>query len=613
MTSSSSAKQTQVVFSGSFTALKTIKDQQEEIRAVLSDISGMSDAYASQKAQETIDRIENYRPKITVFGRSGVGKTSLVNALSGRRDLLPTGPENATAVPVNVCLNLRAASKECAARMKYFSRKDWSRLARSTDQVGHRSQREDQRFAVENIIKEIGEGRNLDAMPEERSEELFQSQRDQDLLNLIRLPRDEQQDKLPIEAELYLSAPWVPGHLVLLDTPGLSNDPLGERLSVMTMRSAQTSVLMLSADELLTPIEIACLKILRSPSRMVFLFVNGELSQPQQEIQETIREQLEDAGLDGAMPVLFGHVGQKANAVEADVDADVMFAVTQAMQADTDNGSDGVSELAQALSEDVATRQGEKFIANLMLDCKAILSAMEDGRDAKESVKEVDFVALDTFFENAFMRLKADFGAEIEEHRAEMSVLVSDYAERFAQSAVEHALEKGAGKDRSVMLFKPFDPFYVRLSALTGWFNAAVLKSLKHIARKLEGELSEFMEGALSANACSVGVDVPSIAPLGRSQVRGEAVMVNVPKSCSRPWLLKKQKEKRLKRFIETETLKYIREMTKGLRGEALQVAVNEAEIALDAMLEATKTDILNQVGADWSEYEDVSQVRVAG
>ncbi|MCA0043878.1 dynamin family protein [Celeribacter litoreus] len=578
----------------------------------MTDISQLSDAFSSLKAAETLTRIEQYRPKIAIFGRSGVGKTSLVNAMSGRPGLLPVGEGSSTAIPVNVCLNIRSGADDVPAKVQYFSGKDWDRLARSADQIGRRSQREDLRFETAQIMKDVKDNWVAESVSEVRPERVYQSRKDKAFYDEIVLGGAAQhENRHPVEADIYLSAPWVPWRLALVDTPGLSNDPIGERLSVTMMRSAQTSVLITTAQDLLTSVDIACLKILRSPSRMVFLFVNCSENVDTAALEETLRSQLEEAGLDKTLPIYFGSIGCESAAQTEDTELSAVL--NDAVQGDLSNG---VADLVKALVDDVVERQGEKFVENLMKDCTAILTALEDGRESRESGAKVDFDELDKFFNHLFLRLRADFTVEMEERRDEFTKMVADYSERYATALVDAHMTDEVSRKEPIKFIKSFDPFYMRVSALTGWFNAAAFRSLKNVAGKFERELDVFLEAADSANACTFDLKVPPVAALERAPTNGTEIMLTVPSSCVRPWLSKKKKAERLQKFLETEANKHVRKMTIGLRGGALSFGMEEAERALEAYLEQAKRHVLDQIGADWSGYDETgefSEVRAAG
>ncbi|MEL6933008.1 MAG: hypothetical protein AAFO17_07930, partial [Pseudomonadota bacterium] len=69
--------------------MEEFHQEMSDMREALLDIESLGGQNASKKSHKLIDAMEAFEPSITMIGQIKSGKTSLVNAMSGRPDLLP--------------------------------------------------------------------------------------------------------------------------------------------------------------------------------------------------------------------------------------------------------------------------------------------------------------------------------------------------------------------------------------------------------------------------------------------------------------------------------------------------------------------------------------------
>jgi len=594
-----------VVSAEAYAPLGEVWRQLADIRGVLEDVTGIAGPTASRMVNDTLNRIESHPPLITILGREGTGKTALVNALAGFAALLPTGVANAASVPVRLGLNMRGSDR-VKARLHYFAPSDWERLARSSDQIGLRSGRDDAAFGNEQVAAIAREALGLGAP--ERVPSQFASHKDAVLLDALVDPLSECDDpQRPILAEFFATMPGLPGPLVLVDTPELSRDPIGERLAVMGMRSAQTCVLVLSRERLLTAVDVAALKILRSPSRHIFIFVNGIGGDPDDLLEDEIRADLAAAGLDIEVPILFGFA-EEANRSRLElVPADA------GQRPDAPRGF-GIAQLAHVLSESMATHQGARFVDNVLRDCTTIFSLLEDGmQGADEPVPtEVDFVELNASFDRLRTRLMADFDAELEAHLAQLMASAEALRESFVETRVESCVAKVMGGARVCKLGRSMTRFRLRLSALTGRFNAGSQRSLRDIGARLEEEIAALQTRSFNRVPARITVTVPKAGALARANIAGPAAAIPVPEAFHKWWLPKALKARQARRFYGLEIESLATGMMLGLDKAPIDAALERSRDSLARMLEAAMNELLRQAGADWTEFEDEDEAPAA-
>lgn len=270
---------------------------------------------AGETAQPAVARLLQemavFEPAVTVLGQVKSGKTTLVNALAGWPDLLPTDVNPWTSVVTSLHLAPGTAQAKVGARFHLMREEEWDRLLSRGGRLGELAQRADAASELEAIRAQIEAMREKSRRRLGKRFELLlgqvheYGQFDRDLLErYICLGDDfaapegaaEEPGKqgwfadITRSAELYLRAPSVAVPICLRDTPGVNDTFLmREQVTIGALRDARVCVVVLSAHQALSSTDLGLLRLLAAlNARDVILFVNriDELSDPAAQVPQ---------------------------------------------------------------------------------------------------------------------------------------------------------------------------------------------------------------------------------------------------------------------------------------------------------------------------------------
>lgn len=243
-------------------------------------------------------RIAGASLKIAVLGQMNAGKSSFINALVGRPDLLPTNVNPWTAVVTRVHFG-HPSGRRSGGRFEFFSEGEWRELAEGTSRL---------RLEQDRLVERVDRDLYLAQLTEVRARALCQlGPAYRKLLgtthDVARLePHDierfvtaggeggEASSRLAGLAEITSSAdvycePW-PFSLPVsvIDTPG-TNDPflVREEVTLRSIESIDVAVLVVSARQAMTAADLGLLRAVRAlhkDSLLVFVNRCDELETP---------------------------------------------------------------------------------------------------------------------------------------------------------------------------------------------------------------------------------------------------------------------------------------------------------------------------------------------
>lgn len=314
----------------------------ERALAALEDATGTSARRAVTRLRKELDAFE---PAITFLGQVKSGKTTLVNAMAGWGDLLPSDVNPWTSVITSLHITPGEAQSDIGARFQMMEENEWDRLVQKGGRLGELAGRAGSEGELESIRSQIEALRDKSRRRLGRKFELLLGQEheygyfDKNLLERYICIGDDfyDDDEMPADlegqgrfaditrsADLHLSSAHMPFRLCLRDTPGVNDTfMMREQVTINAVRASRLCVVVLSAHQALTSVDMALIRMISSlQSRDVIIFVNriDELSAPAEQIPEieaSIRQVLADHKGPEDAQIIFGSA-YWANKVLAD-------------------------------------------------------------------------------------------------------------------------------------------------------------------------------------------------------------------------------------------------------------------------------------------------------
>ncbi|MBV1927728.1 MAG: dynamin family protein, partial [Rhodobacteraceae bacterium] len=107
-----------------------------QLNKLLQTLDKMAGPETSQSVARLRRYLAEFEPNVTLLGQVKSGKTSLVNAMAGWADLLPSDVNPWTSVVTSLHLTPDSRRHEVAARFSFMSEDEWSRLLTRGGRLG---------------------------------------------------------------------------------------------------------------------------------------------------------------------------------------------------------------------------------------------------------------------------------------------------------------------------------------------------------------------------------------------------------------------------------------------------------------------------------------------
>ncbi len=382
--------------------LDAFRDEVVDLEATLGDVVKLGGQDAEKKAARLIKQLRAFEPSITMIGQIKAGKTSLVNAMIGRPDLLPADVNPWTSVVTSLHLNAPLPDDAPTATFQFFSQGEWDHLVENGGRIGELSERAGADDELEKVRLQIAEMREKTKQRLGRKFELLLGQKhnyaelsDELVQRYVcmgddfeDLDEDDQQGRfadITKSADLYLSADKIPMPICLRDTPGVNDTfMMREQITINALRDSRICVVVLSAHQALSSMDMGLIRLISNvKAREVVIFVNriDELSDPGAqvpEIRDSILQTLADNNGPENPQVIFGSAYWANIALSEDLDdivedsAEAMYNWAEAALSAETAGMDtkelvwhlsGVPQLYRALSERIAEGPGAEILS----------------------------------------------------------------------------------------------------------------------------------------------------------------------------------------------------------------------------------------------------------
>ncbi|KJZ19160.1 dynamin family protein [Loktanella sp. S4079] len=382
--------------------LETFHDEVVDLEATLADVVKLGGADAEKKSTRLIKQLRAFEPSITMIGQIKSGKTSLVNAMVGRPNLLPADVNPWTSVVTSLHLNAPLPKDAPTATFQFFSQGEWDHLIENGGRIGELSSRAGADEELEKVREQIAEMRDKTKARLGRKFELLLGQKHNyaDLTDdLVQryvcmgddfedLDEEDQQGRfadITKSADLYLEAKAIPMPLCVRDTPGVNDTfMMREQITINALRDSRICVVVLSAHQALSSMDMGLIRLIANvKSREVIIFVNriDELSNPAEqvpEIRDSILQTLKDHNGPENPELIFGSaywaniaLGETLDDIVAE-SAEAMFNWAEAsLSADTAGMEinelvwhlSGVPQLYSALSDRIVEGPGAEILS----------------------------------------------------------------------------------------------------------------------------------------------------------------------------------------------------------------------------------------------------------
>jgi hypothetical protein len=307
--------------------------QAKRLDASLTSLGLLAGEAVGQSVARLREDLSQFEPAITVLGQVKSGKTTLVNALAGWSDLLPSDVNPWTSVVTSLHMMPGPHRREVSARFQLMKEDEWDRLLTKGGRLGELAQRADSQGELELIRHQIEAMREKSRKRLGKKFELLLGQEheygyfDRNLLERYICLGDDflsQADgdspgkqgwfaDITKSADLYLHSRNLPFPMCIRDTPGVNDTFLmREQVTIGAIRQSRVCVVVLSAQQALTSSDLGLIRLISNlKSRDVIIFVNriDELSDPANqtgEIERGIRATLAQHQGPADAEIIFG-------------------------------------------------------------------------------------------------------------------------------------------------------------------------------------------------------------------------------------------------------------------------------------------------------------------
>ncbi|MEX0304020.1 MAG: dynamin family protein, partial [Leisingera sp.] len=291
----------------------------QALDSALDALAGLSGERVARSLTRLKAELEAFEPSVTLLGQVKSGKTSLVNAMAGWADLLPSDVNPWTSVVTSLHLTPGENRREGKACFQFMTEEEWDRLLTKGGRIGEMAGRAGAGSELQKIRAQIEEMRERSRQRLGRKFELLMGQKheygyfDKNLIERYICLGDDFDDEdaggldeqgrfadITRSADLHLNCRTVPHRLCLRDTPGVNDTfMMREQITIQAIRDSRICVVVLSAGQALTSVDMGLIRMLSNlQSREVVIFVNriDELAEPAAqtvEIEASIRQTLE--------------------------------------------------------------------------------------------------------------------------------------------------------------------------------------------------------------------------------------------------------------------------------------------------------------------------------
>ncbi|KIC13398.1 dynamin family protein [Leisingera sp. ANG-Vp] len=547
--------------------------------------------------------LEAFEPSVTLLGQVKSGKTSLVNAMAGWADLLPSDVNPWTSVVTSLHLTPGDRRQEGKACFQFMTEEEWDRLLTKGGRIGEMAGRAGAGSELQKIRAQIEEMRERSRQRLGRKFELLMGQKheygyfDKNLIErYICLgddfdePEDGSLDEqgrfadITRAADLYLNCRTVPHRLCLRDTPGVNDTfMMREQITIQAIRDSRLCVVVLSAGQALTSVDLGLIRVISNlQSREVVIFVNriDELAEPAvqtAEIEASIRQTLETHHGPKDAAIIFGSAYWANKVLTGGLEemekesSDALLDWAQASVNASHAGQpaqnmvwelSGLPALNRAISERIVSDLGDPLLARIAASAVTAATGQEAANavlvQGADSAAHGNVHSIRSAFEEAaqshLQALEAEIDAVFEAYRERADRAHGNFTDRATHALIEH-LEKW-GEDSPW----EYDPAGLRMLLRTAY--SVMAKRLQATAQLRYEAAVQDVAGVLydgfGAAVEGIQLSVPEVPAPASPVALGQAIALDFNDSWWAAWWRRtrgyKAFAKRFRSLIEGET-----------------------------------------------------------
>lgn len=638
--------------------LDAFQDEVADLEATLADVVRLGGADAEKKSAKIIRQLHGFEPSITMIGQIKSGKTSLVNAMVGRPELLPSDVNPWTSVVTSLHLNTPLAADAPTASFQFFSQGEWDHLVENGGRIGELSSRSGADEELEKVREQIAAMREKTKIRLGRKFELLLGQKhnyaemSEDLVqryvcmgdDFEDLEEDDQQGRfadITKSADLYLKSDKIPIPLCLRDTPGVNDTfMMREQITINALRESRICVVVLSAHQALSSMDMGLIRLIANvKSREVVIFVNriDELADPAAqvpEIRDSILQTLEDNNGPDDPQVIFGSAYWANLALAEDLNeivSESANALFNWAEASLDSGAAGMSThelvwqlsgvpaLYKALAERIYEGPGTEILAasrkralNLVSGVRAsnALVSMRMDDDTVTTMPHHELIAhLDTLEERNLTLLDKQLDVAFSQFSSRIDQSHKRFLDRALESLLQHLENNG---ENQIWQYSP-DGLRMLLRTSYQVMRRNVTAACDTVFASTAVDFAETYRTAFGVDVENFSVTPPAAPQIPAPVSLGQTIALDLQTSWWKGWW---QRRKGYRAFasgfydlIEAETSPIVDELTVRQANEIRAMAKHELEAFL-AEQRASLTDISEKSNLDVDDLEDIFGIK---
>lgn len=392
----------------------------EAVGNALDTLIEVADKGGVKGAEKLKARLDAFEPCVTVLGQVKSGKTTLINAMAGWPDLLPSDVNPWTSVVTSLHLTPGSGRNHSGARFEFLTEDEWDSLMTKGGRMGELAGRAGAESELEKLGKQIEMIREKSRNRLGKNFELLMGQTheygyfdsnlleryiclgdDFDLEGDAAQGEDEQGRFADVTraADLFLNSQTLPFRMCLRDTPGVNDTfMMREQITIKAIRDSRICLVVLSAGQALTTVDMGLIRLISNlKSREVIFFVNriDELDDPANqvtEIENSIRETLLKHHGPHDADIIFGSAYWANKALTGDIEdmsdhsAEVLVDWGRARLEVSDTNLtpknmvwelSGMPAILRAISKRVVENLGEPLLADIASSAVKIATGQE--------------------------------------------------------------------------------------------------------------------------------------------------------------------------------------------------------------------------------------------
>ncbi len=556
--------------------------QMDELEGALNALGGVMGDKASRTLPRLKKELNSFEPCVTLLGQVKSGKTSLVNAMGGWADLLPSDVNPWTSVVTSLHLTPGDQRVETSARFQFMTEEEWDRLLTKGGRIGEMAGRAGAESELQKIQTQIEQMRERSRSRLGRKFELLMGQTheyeyfDKNLIERYiclgddfdlepGMDGDDSQGRfadITRSADLYLNSQSVPIPLCLRDTPGVNDTfMMREQVTIQAIRDSRICVVVLSASQALTSVDMGLIRMISNlKSREVVIFVNriDELADPARQIPEieaSIRQTLDTHHGPKDAEIIFGSAywagkvltGELEEMEPASGAALLNWAEANPGAADPDQSSQNmVWELSglPALLRSISTRIVKDLGAPLLARVASSAITMVTGQQAARSIlvngaaqgSNLSMHDIKTRFEQIaasnLQALEDDIDTVFAAYRDRADRAHATFVSRASHSLIEHLERWGEG------CVWEYDPAGLRLllksaySVMGSRVHTAALARYEHAVQ----EVAELLYTGFGPAVEGIQISVPEVPAVPSPVALGQTIALDFNDSWWSSW-----------------------------------------------------------------------------